>query len=837
MVTKTLRNFIKTIVFLKYRYQYLINYIIIGFFSVLLETLVVRYFFSSTFPTIPKLLIGFILGVLLAFILNARINFKVPKSRNARTFLMFLIISTIAFSVNLVLIYLLKGIIPMGYTNLRLLTAAVIFLLSYTAHRKITFNFIKKVGIAVYLNRKVNILGVYSRIKHYADFIHIDLIDKTFDKNIEEIDLSQIKEIEKSWGLKKILHIMSDNPSIWINKLYNHVDIIVFHLEIEESIQGNIELCRKLNKKVGICLKTDSSIKDIMKYLPRIDYIQIMGIDEIGKSGRHFNPESIEKVNELDRLRKTYKFDIIFDGGVKPTNIGRINARYIVSASGILLSEDPIKSFLELKTSSRYRAIEREIREDLIKKIGKICDNLDFIVSGNLVGSFSKNQGIDSLNDIDIVLIADELKKEKFNKIIEEFRILQKEIESKYGYKVVINNTLGPLKFNKDNIVFHLMLYDINSHIRHCLNSPFTCYDWQLSKIFFKQPMSDIFKVRFIQPANFLGSRRSVKEYLEEISSNKLSYREYKLEGEKIIEEKKFKTMDSRDRIEFSFHILRFLMVNLLKLYYKENQDFGLKETIKYYFKIFPKNKKIHGYFFKNLSKLKEKRIFNEPLNLIKKTENFIIDFENQFRNYFLKDSREVYFIRHMRTKTQKNQFIGQKYEPETVLPNKESIQRNKELLKDSDKIISSPSKRCIRTLGLLSIKQPHIDRRIAEIDYGNVDGKDLEYLKSNYPKIVQAWEFGEDPRFPNGENYNMVLDRIYSFLDDLKKSNSKKITVCTHNVVLRILIGIYLRIPKKYWYKLNIPNFEPIKFQLTKDNIFYIELSDNQIMEILKNL
>lgn len=829
---------LKKINFLVYRFQYLINYIIIGILSVLLEIIIIKYILVYNMPFLYKVVIGFSCGVLLAFILNSKLNFKVPKSKNKRTFILYLIISTLALILNLALIEILKTKIPLGYSSLRLITSGMVFLLSYTAHRRITFDFVKKVGIAIYLTNNRDISEIYTKIRYYADFIHIDLVDKSFIKDASDIDLSLIKEINRTWGLKKILHIMSKKPSGWIKKLSRNIDVIIFHLNIEESIEKNIMLCKSLGKEVGICLETSSNVNDIIKYLPKLKFIQVMGIDEIGKSGQSFNPDSLIKVRELNELKKKYNFEIIFDGGVKPTNVGRINAKYIVSASGILSSQDPIKSFMELKTSSRYRHIEPELRGDIIKRINSIADNLDFVISGNIVGSFSENNGLKGINDIDIVIITDKLTKNNFEKIVKKFQDLKKDIESKYGYRIIINPTLGPLKFNKDCIVFHLMLYDEKSHKEHCEKSPFTCYDWQRSGIFIKKPMSEIYKVRFLQPSYFFNSRRNAKEYLSEILSNQLSYREYKFNSDSLIEEKKYKTMDSRDRIEFSYHIIKFLILNFLKLYHKENRNFEFKEMLKEYFKIFPKNEIIHRKLIKELISSRERKVFQEPINLIKRIELFIKDFESQFKDYFYNYSRKLIFLRHAETDLNKNKlFIGQKSDPGIINLDKTSVKNLKSDLSNVEILYSSQMKRCINTLKMLSEKTPIIDKRLNEIDYGSVDGKDFDFLSYNYPDIIQEWGYGNDPKFPNGENNRDVFKRVSSFMSDIKKINKKKILICTHNVFLRVLIGSYLKIPQKDWYKIEIPYFTPIKFIIAGNNRFYIDLSDNQIRDILKNL
>jgi len=458
MVKKLFKNLIKTIKFLRYRFQYVLNYMVIGVFSVLFEILLINYVFVFNIPFLINVILGFLGGVTLSFILNAKLNFKVPKSRNTRTFIVFLIISILAFTLNLIIMKIILSQIYINYGYLRFTTAIFIFFITYTTHRKITFDFIKKVGIAIYLNEEEDLSEIYSKIKYYADFIHLDLIDKSFNKNAKKIDLSLVKEIDKTWALKKMLHIMSKKPSIWIKKLSKSVDIILFHLKIDEPIEEVIKLCKEHNKEIGICLKKETEINLILKYLPHINFVQVMGIDNLGDSGQLFNPDSLKKLKQLNKLKKKYNFQIIFDGGVKPTNIWRINAKYIVSSSALLSSKDPIKLFMELKTSSKYHNIESQFREDILKEIEKIINSINFIKSGNVVGTFSENKGIKGISDIDIVIIVDKLNKKKFQLIFSEFESLRKRFQSKYGYNTLINTSFGPLKFNIDNLTFHLML-------------------------------------------------------------------------------------------------------------------------------------------------------------------------------------------------------------------------------------------------------------------------------------------------------------------------------------------------------------------------------------------
>ena len=95
------------------------------------------------------------------------------------------------------------------------------------------------------------------------------------------------------------------------------------------------------------------------------------------------------------------------------------------------------------------------------------------------------------------------------------------------------------------------------------------------------------------------------------------------------------------------------------------------------------------------------------------------------------------------------------------------------------------------------------------EIDYGEIEGKSLNYIQQNYNNIILAWSKGLDIKFPKGENYKNVINRLKTFEKILIKDNSPKenILVVTHNVILRVLLGMYLDIRMNKWHKLKIPH------------------------------
>ena len=153
------------------------------------------------------------------------------------------------------------------------------------------------------------------------------------------------------------------------------------------------------------------------------------------------------------------------------------------------------------------------------KKFAKLVFNnllkIKNVKSVTITGSFFTKK-IDSISDIDTIVIVDSLNKKIFNKCIKSIKILNLKNIIKKNYSLYVNSTFGPLKIknNKEKIVIHLMIYDIKGHIEHCIKSPFTCFDWQRSTNFAGIKLSKIYSVKRLQLSDFLNSRRGIKNYI-----------------------------------------------------------------------------------------------------------------------------------------------------------------------------------------------------------------------------------------------------------------------------------------------------------------------------------
>ena len=450
----------------------------------------------------------------------------------------------------------------------------------------------------------------------------------------------------------------------------------------------------------------------------------------------------------------------------------------------------------------------------LIKELYKDKNSL----SVTLTGSYSEHFNLDRAGDIDIIIICKKLDKKYFDNCLKKLKHIKKKI---FGDKeeLIINDTFGPIKFYKKNsIVFHLMIYDLNSHIDHTIKSPFTCYDWERSNVYIGKSLQELSPVFNLQLRDFYEARRSTKEYLKDVLKNRISFRKYVFKNNKYELRKEFFPIDEINKRDFIYHIIKFLLINYIK--YEKNLNILIKdiEIDKKFYSIV-KNKILLNHF-KRLRKLKNKKSNSD----IKDSKQLAIKFINKFDKFIkrkMSTNKSIMFARHKKTPLNSGIFLGQKSDPGILDKKIPSEFKNIKI----DNLISSPAKRCIETARLLRRnKKILINDKLKEIDYGKVEKLTFTKLKKKYPQIVKMWAEGKDPKFPNGESTYDVFSRLNKFLDNELKFDKFKfknnIFILTHNVVLRCLIGDKFNIKMRNWYKIDINYFDLLEFQLEKNKL-----------------
>ena len=465
--------------------------------------------------------------------------------------------------------------------------------------------------------------------------------------------------------------------------------------------------------------------------------------------------------------------------------------------------------------------------ELLIKTIFDVLKENSDIVSSTVVGSIN-SMDLEKISDIDIIVIVkkidiiliDSIKSSLSNIDLNELDI---------DKKIYINDTFGPLKFdNKNNLVLHLMIYDHNLHIQHVENSPFTCFDWERSENFTGYSLSEISSVHKLMLNDFVSSRRGTKEYIEDISKNRISYRKYESKNGELVQVKTYYDLDERHAIEFAYHIIYNSISNLLKVNFNKNIKFEFSDFMQVWSDEY---EELYGKYNKIFSKLYYLKLNKEieKLDIVEIVGNFLKDFDF-IVNEYLKKSKKIILIRHLKTNLNDGRFLGSENEID-IIENQDVSLELKNFNFSNFEIYTSPSNRCIQTINKLKLGSYNVSDDLKEINYGKADGLFFDEVIDQYKYISDSIEKEDDFKFPDGENNAMVYERIEKFLSTINKNSA----LFTHQGVVRCMIGFSLEIPLTKWYLINVPHGYPIQF-IELNSKYLLNTDRKTFSEIMKN-
>ena len=348
---ETLLNTIDTI----NKFKFFNIFVLIGFLSILLE--LITYNFLNFFNFDKNLADFFALtvGVIFAFYFNFFYNFQIHKSKIIRAFTFFFIISFFSWFFQKIFgnYFFVKNY---SYETTRLITSGGFFIIGYFLHRQFSFSDFKKVGIAFYLDNKINLKKIFNTIGNNLNFIHIDIVDKSFSKNKLRNEISVLSKIKKTWPNHEIqTHIMSKKPTKILNEIIEYSDIIFIHCEINESLNKIRKKILANDKKFGIAITLKTPPKKILKILKKASYLLILSIDDPGFSGQKFNFKAFDYIEYFNNVDFRKDFRICVDGGIDKNIIKILNVDDVVSNSAILSSRNPAAEIVKFQ-SAKYNA-------------------------------------------------------------------------------------------------------------------------------------------------------------------------------------------------------------------------------------------------------------------------------------------------------------------------------------------------------------------------------------------------------------------------------------------------------------------------------------------------
>ena len=461
-------------------------------------------------------------------------------------------------------------------------------------------------------------------------------------------------------------------------------------------------------------------------------------------------------------------------------------------------------------------------RNKLIPYLQNHQQLVESVESVTIVGSFLTSDNIEAFSDIDTIIIVDELTKSVFDKIIEIFQSLPVEEFGLKNYTVIINSSFGPLKYNQPNsIVFHVMIYDLAGHRKHVIESPFTCYEWQQYKSIVGKNLIDIYPSNALTLDDITKTRRGFLSYLEDLEQSVISYRSYHFKEDGYVEIKKQFELDPRHKDEYGYHILKYLMANILKIIYQKPIE-KVDETIASRFSQLDNSlQQIPGIF--DTVSVRKKNITIPSENNLQLIRSQMLEISNWYQQ-FCDSLPIIHFYRHLPTELNDGTFLGVGRDPDIKTF---EIASNVAL----EIIYCSELKRTISTARLLHNCGIVRTSLLNEINYGEVEGMTYNELQKNFPEIINAWNSNEDPSFPGGENIADVVSRLETFLHEhIFPSEYKNVGVVTHNVVIRVLLSKLYAVPAEKSYRFNIPHGEKITCRLWNKTLIPVLTEEQRI-------
>ncbi len=151
----------------------------------------------------------------------------------------------------------------------------------------------------------------------------------------------------------------------------------------------------------------------------------------------------------------------------------------------------------------------------------------------------------------------------------------------------------------------------------------------------------------------------------------------------------------------------------------------------------------------------------------------------------------EILIIRHPNTIDNVNRVFPSREHGELSKEGKKSLEFFKNINIKDKKIYSSPMKRCLSIANVLS-DDVIIDNRLLEIDFGDFSSLTYLDIEKKYPDEAKKWMSQKlNYKFPNGESYIDLKNRLKSFFNDLKSSSVIVSHAGAISMMLYILCGI----------------------------------------------
>ena len=190
--------------------------------------------------------------------------------------------------------------------------------------------------------KKVEIAG--------AKRLHLDVMDGHFVPALTFGPMI-IQAIRKCTKSHLETHLMIREPHKSIDQYINAgSDTIIIHLEASKNPKNELSYISNNNVCAGIAINPDTDEKRLYPLIEHLDYILIMSVFP-GRGGQEFILSTLDKIENIVKIRESRDITIGVDGGVNLETISKVYETGIdvaIVGSGLFESENISQRYKDL---------------------------------------------------------------------------------------------------------------------------------------------------------------------------------------------------------------------------------------------------------------------------------------------------------------------------------------------------------------------------------------------------------------------------------------------------------------------------------------------------------
>jgi ribulose-phosphate 3-epimerase len=190
-----------------------------------------------------------------------------------------------------------------------------------------------------------------------ATMLHIDVMDGHFVPNLT-LGPPVVESIRKVTRSRLDVHLMIEDPDRYAPVFIQAgADQVSVHQEVCPHLDRTLRMIRDEGALAGVVINPATPVAMLAEVLDVADYVLIMSVNP-GFGGQHFIPRALDKVRELDRIRRErhLQLPIEIDGGITLKNLQeviRAGCDWVVTGSSIFHSSDPAATVAAMRQVAR----------------------------------------------------------------------------------------------------------------------------------------------------------------------------------------------------------------------------------------------------------------------------------------------------------------------------------------------------------------------------------------------------------------------------------------------------------------------------------------------------